>query len=75
MIYADKWFLTSNLDMTRLQNYEFWLAHYTGVNNRYDALLKPSNYTGKYSMWQYTSSGNVNGINGSVDMNIGYKSY
>lgn len=29
-------------------------------------------YAGNYTMWQYTSSGNVNGINGRVDMNYWY---
>lgn len=29
-------------------------------------------YTGSYTMWQYTSSGNVSGINGRVDMNYWY---
>lgn len=29
-------------------------------------------YNGEYTMWQYTSSGSVNGISGNVDMNIWY---
>lgn len=29
-------------------------------------------YTGNYTMWQYTSSGSVDGINGNVDMNYWY---
>lgn len=29
-------------------------------------------YTGKYTMWQYTGSGNVNGIDGGADMNYWY---
>ncbi len=29
-------------------------------------------YNGSYTMWQYTSSGNVNGISGKVDMNYWY---
>lgn len=29
-------------------------------------------YAGNYTMWQYTSSGNVNGINGRVDLNYWY---
>ena len=29
-------------------------------------------YNGDYSMWQYTSTGSVNGINGNVDMDIWY---
>ena len=35
---------------------------------------KKCEYTGTYTIWQHTSSGSVNGINGRVDMNfqIGY---
>ena len=29
-------------------------------------------YNGMYSMWQYTSSGKINGINGNVDMSVLY---
>lgn len=29
-------------------------------------------YSGEYTMWQYSSSGSVNGISGYVDMNIWY---
>lgn len=74
MIYADKWFSSNNLDMTQLQNYYFWLAHYTGAT-RDDPLATPSNYSGEYSMWQYTSSGTVNGISGAVDLNVGYRNF
>lgn len=55
MIYADKYFATDNLDMSKLQKYEFWLAHYTGATQA-NPLLKPSNYKGNYSVWQYTST-------------------
>ena len=27
----------------------------------------------KHDIWQYTSTGNIPGINGNVDMNISYK--
>lgn len=52
-------------NMSNLNNYKIWLAHYT--NNGVQ-----SSYTGKYNMWQYTSKGTVPGINGYVDMNIAY---
>ncbi len=65
MIYANKYWLTSNLDMTKLSKYDVWLAHYT---NKTD-------YKGKYTIWQYTDKGNVNGIDGYVDKNYGYKNY
>ena len=32
-------------------------------------------YKYDYTMWQYTSSGYVSGINTKVDLNIGYKRY
>lgn len=44
--------------------YDIWLAHYassTSWNNK--------------TMWQYSSTGRVNGINGDVDMNYCYKEY
>ena len=72
MIYANKWWLKDNLDMSKLSNYSIWLAHYTGATQD-DPFAKPSDYTGKYIMWQYTDKGTVDGIIGNVDMNVGYK--
>lgn len=46
--------------------YAIWVAHY-GVNK--------TTYTGQYGMWQYSSTGRVNGINGNVDMNGCYVDY
>ena len=69
MIYASKYWLIENLDMSQLNCYDVWLAHYTGSKD------KPSDYKGKYTIWQYTSSGRVTGIYTNVDMNVGYKSY
>lgn len=61
-IYASKnWFL-NNLDMAQLENYYIWLAEYKG---------RPT-YEASYDMWQYTSSGTVDGIEGRVDLNISY---
>ncbi len=72
MIYADKNFATNNLDMSKLSGYSFWLAHYTGATQD-NPLNKPSSYSGKFKMWQYTSSGKVNGVNGNTDMNIWFQ--
>jgi len=69
MYYTDKWFLTENLEVSKLQEYEYWLAHYTGAT-RENPLKKPSDYKGKYAIWQYTNKGLVDGIDGYVDMNI-----
>ena len=72
MVYADKYFASTNLDMSKLQKYDFWLAHYTGATQA-NPLIKPSDYKGNYSIWQYTSSGKIDGISGNVDLNVGYK--
>lgn len=74
MIYTGKNFALNNLEMDKLSHYDLWLAHYTGATQD-NPLEKPSNYTGNYTMWQYTSNGFVTGINGRVDMNISYKVY
>lgn len=65
MIYASKYWLMYKLDMSKLSNYDVWLAHY----------ITKTDYKGSYTMWQYTSSGSVNGIAGNVDKNYCYKQY
>ena len=68
-IYASKNWFYNNLDINQLRDYDIWVAHYTGnVANKTD-------YQYDYDMWQYTSSGSVNGIIGNVDLNIAYKNY
>ena len=63
-IYANKYFFTTYLDYEKLQEkYTIWVAQYNDTNT----------YRGKYDMWQYTSSGKVNGISGNVDMDILYR--
>lgn len=63
-IYANKYWLTTFLDSKELEkHFTIWVAQYNTTNT----------YKGKYDMWQYTSSGRVNGINGNVDMNILYR--
>ena len=64
MMYANKSDITSRMSRGSF-SCKFWLAHYTSQTD----------YKGNYNMWQYTSRGRVNGINGNVDMNIAYFSY
>ena len=62
-VYANASFLNTNIDGASLAlSYPVWLAHYT----------TQTNYTGDYNMWQYTDSGKVNGVSGSVDCNFLY---
>ena len=65
MLYTYKSFANSYLDMSQLSEYDFWLAQYA---------TQPT-YTGAYGIWQYTSTGSVNGISGNVDKNYAYKDY
>ena len=53
------------------QRYKIWVAQYP--DNIKDNMK--SSYTGKYDMWQYTSKGQVPGIEQAVDLDIAYFSY
>lgn len=68
MIYANVSDLNTNLDGEALgQKYEIWVARYNNIVNNATA-----QFYGNYSMWQYASSGSVDGISGNVDMNFWY---
>ena len=62
-VYANKSFLTDQIDGAGLsKDYKIWLAHFT----------TKTDYTGDYYMWQYTESGKVSGISGTVDCDFMY---
>ncbi len=64
MVYACKSFLNDNMYANQVP-YDIWVAQYHSK----------CTYSGPYTIWQYTSSGKVPGINGNVDCNICYKNY
>lgn len=64
-IYASTSWLNNQLNMAELEHFEVWVAQYA----------KACTYKRKYQIWQYTSTGYVEGIAGRVDMNISYKRY
>jgi len=65
MIYCNSRWFTTKLDLSRLTEYDKWLAqYYTKPFFPYD-----------FQVWQYTSTGKVDGINGDVDMNISFVRY
>ena len=66
MVYANKYWLTKYLDVKRLNDYSIWLAEYR--DGAYT-------YSGKVDIWQKSSTGIVDGINGNVDMNISYTDF
>ena len=55
--------MNNRLDITKFSaDNIIWLAEYRD---------QPT-YGGNYGMWQYTSSGRINGIEGRVDFNLCY---
>lgn len=58
-VYANLNWFTNKLNINELVNYKIWLAEWA---NDYSKDFK-------VDMWQYTSNGQVDGINGRVDMN------
>ena len=64
-IYASRSWYNNKLDMSQLSAYNIWVAQYNTT----------CTYTGKYDIWQYTSTGSIPGIKGNVDLNIGYTNY
>ena len=61
MIYASTSWLNNQLNMSKLP-YKVWVAQYNSSVT----------YKGSYIMWQYTSTGKVNGISGVVDKSHSY---
>ncbi|MBP3041082.1 LysM peptidoglycan-binding domain-containing protein [Bacillaceae bacterium Marseille-Q3522] len=63
MLYSGKNFFETQLHEARLKPYALWVARYN------DELGQQAD------IWQYTSSGKVNGIAGNVDMNWAYRDF
>ena len=65
MVYSSKYWFDSYISKNVKAKYDSWVAQWANTLS----------YKGNCGIWQYTSSGTVNGINGRVDMNIAYKDY
>ncbi len=65
MLYANTRWSILKLDLEKLSDYDFWYAYYG------DELYYPY----RFNMWQYTSSGKVDGIKGNADLNISFVDY
>ena len=73
-IYSYLNFINDKIDMASLpSDYDRWIAHFVSISNNQPSDLYK--YLDNYHIWQYTSSGNVNGITPRVDMNVSYKKY
>ena len=60
MIYGNVKSYTLLMDAIDVDDYDIWIAYYG----------TPLYYPYHFDIWQYTSSGRVNGIDGDVDLNI-----
>lgn len=64
MVYTYTSFADTALAMDALSAYDLWIADYRGK--------RPAR---PHGMWQYTSAGQLSGIQGTVDLNHAYKNY
>ena len=60
MIYGNVKSFTLLMDATDVDDYDIWIAYYG----------TPLYYPYHFDMWQYSSTGKVNGIDGDVDLNV-----
>ena len=65
MIYGNTKWLASHMQLEKLMDYPIWFAQYND---------KPL-FLYDFFIWQYSSTGTVEGIEGSVDLNICFKSW
>ncbi len=65
IIYSNLNWLVNYLDMDILNRFDIWLAQWGP---------KPT-FSGDFGMWQYSSTGMIDGISGNVDLDISYRDY
>ena len=61
-IFGDKEWLIKEVDLSKLTEYDFWLKQEGDLPD----------YPYKFSMWQYSRKGSVNGISGFASLNISF---
>ena len=64
-LYGSASSLTTHTSDDIKSRYTIWLAHW----------VDQTNYSGAYGIWQHSEKGSVDGINGNVDLDIGYKDF
>ncbi len=80
MIYGNTWDMANRYNTDEIASkYKCWIARYsdkyknTGVQYKVGDTLPAYDYS--FQMWQYSSTGRVDGINGNVDLNVSFFSY
>jgi len=64
-IYGDKEWLIKEIDMSKLTAYDVWLAQEADIPD----------YPYKFTMWQYSKTGTIDGISGYANLNISFIDY
>jgi len=64
-LYGSAYSLTTHTADDIKSRYTIWLAHW----------CDQTNYSGAYGIWQHSEKGRVDGINGNVDLGVGYKDF
>lgn len=67
-LYANTDWMTHYVDNERLSKEDIWIARYRPEGHEYQG-------EGNVVMWQYSQTGSVDGVNGNVDLDYGYKAY
>lgn len=79
MIYGNKYDLQRFDYVSASKNYKIWHARYPAKyadnGKKYKAGEAMPELDSAYQIWQYTSTGTVNGIKGEVDLNVAFFSY
>lgn len=65
MIYGNKYWLLRRIDLTKLSNYDIWLSQEEDVPD----------YPYKFTMWEYTREGRIDGISGNASLSISLVDY
>lgn len=65
MVYASESWIRRNMDFEKLQAYDFWAPQY----------LEENDFLFDFTIWQYTDSGNIPGIDTVVDLDISMVDY
>ena len=65
IVYSNTQQMFVMYDFETMKDYDFWLADYRDFPNMYY----------KFDMWQYTKEGAIDGVNGTVDLNLSFTDF
>ncbi len=68
LVYFNLDMAQTRLDLSAIAMYDFWLVELLGLGDM-------PTFPYQYTMLQYSWTGNISGVPGEVDLNIGFKDY